>query len=687
MKQIILVLALISVSVTVKAQKKDPRFEGLESIVNQILKEWNVPGVSIAVVEKNKVLFTGGFGYRDFESKKPVTANTQFAIGSCTKAFTAALLSYEMKERNLDLDAPINSYLPELKFYTNELTANVTVRDLLCHRTGLPRNDFSWYSGYAASRDSLLHVIRYFEPNAPLRQSFQYNNYMYLVIGRLLEKLNGSSWEKLVQEKLFKPLTMSNSTTGLFTNDGDFSYGYVYKNEKLQKLDFFNSILKPIAPVGGIVSNATDMANWLLMWTNQGQFEGKEIISSNFYRQAISSQMIASANLPAKMTPDYYFFNYGLGWYTANYRGHYGVGHGGNVNGFSSFTSFLPTDSIGIFVSANQNNSEVPRILTNIIIDRMIGASYRDWNSLIKMQARKGVTEQDKNSKATKPSHTLADFSGTYKSDAYGTITINDDKDALTGTFNRWKLKIKHLHYNYFKFSINDLVFDGSESLKGEFSVSEDGTIGSLKMPFEDGVKEIVFNKQVTTPVIKEDLKKYTGDYDFNGAVVKIYLTEANVLKAIVPGQPEYELLYVKQDEFSLKGVKGISLKFDRDENGNIPSCLFIQPNGSFKVKRINNSKSENKDNKQGAAAKNEFLKYVGEYNMGGQTVKIYLKQEALMAKIPGQPEYTLVPANEDEFSIKGVSGYRVKFESNEKAEVIAFILTQPNGNVRAEKK
>jgi len=693
MKKIITTMWIACLSVVaVKAQTNDTRLEGMDSMINRMLKEWNVPGVSISVVEKNKVLLTKGYGVKDMENKKPVTENTLFAIGSCTKAFTASLVNYLIKDFSLDLDVPIHQYYPELQFNNNDLTVNVTVRDLLCHRTGLPRHDYAWYSGGMGNRDSMVRLIRYLEPSAPLRQSFQYNNLAYVAVAKLLERSYQKSWEQMVEEKFFAPLEMKHSTTGSILNSTDFSYGYIYKNDKIQKLEVLPISLSGIAPAGGIVSSAKDMANWLLMWTNQGKFKGKEIISPDYFNQVISSQMIASANLPSKMMADYFFFNYGLGWYTANYRGHYGVGHAGNINGYSSFTSFFPTDSIGIFISVNQNNSALPRMLHNIIADRMLGAAYRDWNSMMKAQANNKSISTETDNKAIKPSHTLADFSGTYKHDAYGTIVIQNNNEGLTGTFNRWNLKIEHTQHNYFKFSIAENVFDGSEAVNGSFTVAVDGAISSLNIPFESSAKDIVFKKQLSTSlVINVDLQQYAGDYDFNGTIAKIYLTEGNTLKAVVPGQPEFDLIPIKQDEFAVKGAKGVTIKFERDGKGNIPACVFIQPNGTFRVKRVSNGKVEesgiaSQENKS-TTANHDFAKYTGEYNMGGQTVKVYVKGNILMSKIPGQPEYTLVPGNKDEFTIKGVNGYSVKFEANEKREVIAFVLIQPNGSVRAEKK
>jgi CubicO group peptidase (beta-lactamase class C family) len=444
MKKLFFFSCYFLAAMMLNAQSVDPRLEGIEKTIEQLLKEWNVPGASIAIVEKNKVLMTKGFGYKDYEKKLPATENTLFAIGSCSKAFTAALLSEPISKNTLDLDKPVQWYYPSLQFKTSELNNSVTLRDMLTHRTGLPRHDFAWYSGAATTREGIVQQLKFLEPSSALRQNFQYNNYMYIAIGAFLEKQMGKTWEHQVQEKIFTPLGMLNSTTGNLANQKDFAFGYKYTNNQIQSLPFLPDYLSGVAPAGGICSNAKDMSNWLLMWTNQGKFDGKDIISNLFYTEAISSQMIVQPNLPTKYTPDYYFFNYGLGWYTANYRGHYGVGHGGNINGFSSFVTFLPTDSIGIFISLNLNNSPLVRVLNNILIDRMIAAPFRDWNMMIKSTINKSVTEPAVLSADAKPTHKLSSYSGTYTNEGYGTISIKENNGLLEGTFNKWQLNLKH---------------------------------------------------------------------------------------------------------------------------------------------------------------------------------------------------------------------------------------------------
>lgn len=570
-------------AIMLNAQSVDPRLEGIEKTIEQLLKEWNVPGASIAIVEKNKVLMTKGFGYKDYEKKLPATENTLFAIGSCSKAFTAALLSEPISKNTLDLDKPVQWYYPSLQFKTSELNNSVTLRDMLTHRTGLPRHDFAWYSGAATTREGIVQQLKFLEPSSALRQNFQYNNYMYIAIGALLEKQMGKTWEQQVQEKIFTPLGMVNSTSGNLANQKDFAYGYKYTNNQIQSLPFLPDYLSGVAPAGGICSNAKDMSNWLLMWTNQGKFEGKDIISNHFYTEAISSHMIVQPNLPTKYTPDYYFFNYGLGWYTANYRGHYGVGHGGNINGFSSFVTFLPTDSIGIFISLNQNNSPLVRVLNNVLIDKMIKAPFRDWNMMIKSTINKSVIEPAVASADAKPTHKLSAYSGSYTNEGYGTISIKENNGLLEGTFNKWQLNVKHKSYNYFTITLGEktAVEDGV-AMDAEFLVDKEGNITAIKVPFESAVSDIVFNKQAQTNKPGIDMKKYVGEYTVLGMTAKIYLSETGILKAVIPGQPEYEMEYIKEEEFAIKGAKGVKVLFSKDAKDTISGFTLVQPNGKF---------------------------------------------------------------------------------------------------------
>lgn len=578
-------------------QKTDKRLDGLDTFITRVLNEWKAAGVSVAIVEKNKVILAKGFGYKDYENKVPATENTLFAIGSCTKAFTAALLSFPMKEGKLDLDKPVNQYLPELRFIDNDLTNNVTARDMMSHRTGLPRHDLAWY-GAPTRRDSLIYNIRYFEKTAPLRRVWQYNNFMFLAQGVLAEKLSGKTWETLVKEQFFTPLGMTASNTSM--NDHvkapDYSFGYNEKDGKIIKMKFAN--IDAIGPAGSINSNAKDMANWVMMWINGGKFNGKEIIPALYFNQAISSQMIIAGGLPTKEQPDVFFSNYGLGWFLANYRGHYRVEHGGNIDGFSTSTSFFPTDSIGIFVSVNQNGSAIPSIIRNTIADRLLNLKAKDWQRIQRSAYEKNMAAAKEKLKAdssmrkmgTKPSHALTDYTGTYTADGYGSIVIEQTKDGLSARYNSLTFKTKHYHFNYFSFIPVEEGMDADENdaLKGQFAINVKGDIESLSLPLEASVKDIVFKKQVVTiDVTKADLEKYVGEYELPGpTIVKVYIKDEKTLMVFIPGQPDYEVIPVKPDVFNLKILSGYSVQFDKDASGKITALNFVQPNGTFKAKR-----------------------------------------------------------------------------------------------------
>lgn len=342
----IIALLLCTATATSFAQKQksteDKRFAGLDTAFARVLKEWHAAGFAVAVVAKDKVIYAKGFGYRDYENKIPVTSNTLFAIGSCTKAFTSSLLGMLSKDGKVDFDKPVRTYLPDLKFYNDELNDHVTLRDMMCHRTGLPRHDYSWYLFQSRSKDSLVQRIQFMEPSAELREKWQYNNFMFLLQGVATEKITGKSWEDNIREKIFQPLGMTNSDVSLgeWAKSSDAAYGYDVKNDSIiKKMDYYD--IAAMSPAGSINSSVNDMSKWVITWINGGKFNGKEILPASYITQAMSSQMVIGAALPDKEKTDIYFSNYGFGWFLASYRGHYRVEHGGNIDGFSASTSFF----------------------------------------------------------------------------------------------------------------------------------------------------------------------------------------------------------------------------------------------------------------------------------------------------------------------------------------------------------
>ena len=592
MRKIFFVLFLVLTLQSFTQPPTDPRLKGLDTFALRLLKEWNAPGVTIAVVEKNKVIYTGGFGYRDYEKKLPVTENTLFAIGSCTKAFTASILGMLEKEGKVSIDKPVRDYLPELVFKNDYTNKHATLRDMMCHRTGLPRHDYSWY-GSTASRNELLERVRYQEPTFELREKYQYNNFMFMAQGIVIEKLTGKSWEDNMREKIFKPLGMNNTNMSVIDMEKatDRSLAYSSADNKIKAIPYRN--IDAIGPAGSINSCAKDMANWLITWINDGKFNGKEIIPAGYRTQAITAQIATGGGLPGAENPDIHMTGYGLGWGMNSYRGHYRVEHSGGIDGFITLTLFFPSDSIGIFVVTNQIGPAAA--IRNFIADRMLKLSYRPWGKTAladKLKAdsaaKKTPNTDSINRKAgTKYSHTITDYAGEFENKGYGVIKIFREKDTTWVDYNeagkRTKSYLEHYHYDVFRIRSTEETETPKDAPKIRFNTDESGNIAFLEIKMEPAIKDIQFEK-LAPMVGKNELQKYVGDYDLSGSTVKVYIKGDKTLMVFLTNQPDYELVPAKKDEFDLKVLKGYSVKFEVNEQNKVLSLTFVQPNGNFKA-------------------------------------------------------------------------------------------------------
>jgi len=604
MKKWFFLLALLSMQYSY-AQKKTTRpadpLAGIDTLLERILKDRKAAGFAVAVVKKDKIIYAKGFGYRDYEKKLPVTPNTLFAIGSCTKAFTSSLMGLYNKESKLEYDKPAKEYLPALDFFNNELNNGVTVRDIMCHRTGLPRHDYSWYLFNSNSRDSLLQRIKYMEPTAPLRQTWQYNNFMFLVQGMIAEKLSGKSWEKNIKEKIFTPLGMTSSNFSVkdLAKTGDASLGYtLLKDSVIHLLDYYD--INAMGPAGSINSSVNEMSNWVITWINGGKFNGKEVLPASYIREAMSSQMVMSAGIPDPEIPDAHLANYGFGWMISSYRGHYRVEHGGNIDGFSASTSFYPNDSIGIVVLVNQNGSAVPGLVRNSIADRLLNEKPVDWNgrtnqaqAKAKKAAKEAETSSTSNRKTgTQPSHHKSEYAGLFNHPGYGSFEILLRNDSLFLSSPNDLTWLRHYHYDVFEVLPIDkktgIDTTQKETLKISFQSNTAGDLNSVLIPLQPGLKDIEFTrKSKPKEMSKEEIGRYAGEFEFApGQGVKFYLKGDKTLFAFIEGQPEYELVPVGKNKFDLKVLTGYSVLFEENEKGEMVSVSFIQPNGTFKAKK-----------------------------------------------------------------------------------------------------
>lgn len=581
------------------AQTTDKRFAGLDTAFARVLKDWKVAGFAVAVVEKNKIVYSKGFGYRDIDKKLPVTTNTLFAIGSCTKAFTSTLLGLLQKDNKLDLDKPVRDYLPDLKFFNDNMNAHITAKDMMSHRTGLPRHDLSWYF-FPTTRDSLIQRIRHQEPTADIREMYQYNNFMFLAQGVLAEKLYQRKWEQLIKEKIFDSLNMTQTNFSVkdMEKSSDASIGYdVEKDSIIKRLDYYN--IDAMGPAGSINSNVTEMSNWVMTWIQGGKFNGKQVVPLSYLQQAMSSQMVAGGATPDKENPDIHLSTYGFGWSISSYRSHYRVQHGGNIDGFSANVTFYPSDSLGIVILVNQNGSTVPGIVRNMISDRILNLPRKDWNGFNKQAADKAKATSKEAEKTivktykTNPKSTYSwkDYEGLYTNPGYGTFDVTVINDSLFALTSNNKIWLRPYYYDIFEtFNVNKRTgIDTTDKSfpRIHFETNIEGEVESLSSDLQGGIKPIEFRRSAKAKALTgDDLKKYVGEYDLAGMTVKAEIRNSNVLFFVVPGQPDYETVYAGNHEFKLKAIAGFSVIFELDGNGVVTGATFVQPNGRFKSKK-----------------------------------------------------------------------------------------------------
>ncbi|WP_299522110.1 serine hydrolase [Winogradskyella sp.] len=598
MKKYIFSITLI-LFVFIAFAQTDKRLKGIEKQFNLVLETTKASGFAVAIVEGDKVIYTKGFGYADYENKVPADANTLFAIGSSTKAFTSALLGILRENDKLSFDDSPLDYVPGLKFYNDDMNNTIIIKDLMRHSTGLPRHDGAWYFFPTHDKDTLVARMQYQEPFTGVRQKWYYNNFGFLLQGVITEKITGKSWEDNIEEHFFKPLGMNRSNTMIdgMKNGTNVAKGYrLDEDRNLIKMDYYD--IAGMSPAGSINSSVNDMSKWLILWVNKGKHGEEQIIPEAYVKEAMSSQMVVAAGFPTDELPGVQYANYGYGWFLHSYKGHYMVEHGGNIDGFSASVALYPTDSLGIVVLANQNGSAVPRLIRNIAADRMLKVEITEWAKKHKEDLEKALeaqkegeeTNETSNVKGTKPSHMLSDYTGSYENKGYGQFDIVMENDSLYVELDNNRQYLHHYHYDTFELiDVNDGKVDESQigsALKVTFSTNVAGDIDYLKANIEPLTDAIAFKRTPNSiDVDAKTLEQYVGQYDLMGTEIKVYIKDENVLYAFVPGQPEYELVPTAEHKFNIKVLEGFKIEFI-DTDGKIDQVKFIQPNGTFVAKR-----------------------------------------------------------------------------------------------------
>ena len=475
------------------------------------LKRWGLPSVAVGIVKGEEVILSDGFGYASTKDKRKPDGDTLYQIGSCSKAFTATALAILSDQGKLDFDKPAREYLPWLRFKDPYLTEHVTVRDLLCHRTGLPRYDAYWV-GNDCTRREMVETIKNMEAAFPFRSAWNYQNFCYIAAGMIVEAVSGQSWERFVQEQIFDKLDMKRTMVYLAPYDADDNRSRPYAPEDEDTLsgcmevdnlrfpceNMAEGVGAPYAPAGGIISCANDMLKWVQFNLNKGKWGDNQIVSERTMHELHRTNMIMDQP-PLGNFPERDFCGYGMGWFVESYRGHKLVHHGGNVNGYASHMFIAPELGIGGVVLANFNPTRMTWAFMYDAMDEFLCGENRNWFERLYELTQKQISagkeyftkiEQDRVPN-TVPSHPLESYAGRYVTNAYKDIRIHEENGNLFLRYNLLKdAKMEHYHYDTFRINEPGHEFN---HLMIHFRTGANGKIDSIAVPMEPSLKDEVF--------------------------------------------------------------------------------------------------------------------------------------------------------------------------------------------------
>jgi CubicO group peptidase (beta-lactamase class C family) len=587
-------LWLLSVAVSALAQPPSPeqRLQGFDEYMQKVLGDWNVPGIAVGVVVKDRLVFAKGYGYRDYERKLPVTANTLFQIASNTKLFTAISVGLLVDDKKLEWDTPVRQFVPEIRFYNEDLNNTVTLRDMLSHRTGISRHDLIWYKS-DFTRQELFDRLRYLEPSQPLRQGFLYNNMMYAAAGRILEKLSGKTWEDFVRERIFTPLGMRSSMFTIKDLEAQPDHGVPYDERRdttlIYRIPFYEEA-QGIGPAGSIISNVRDMARWLAALMNGGRLDGRQVIPAAAIKATLEPAIaMPNTSLETRGWKELLNAAYGMGRWSASYRGHYIAFHGGDLPGFHSQISCMPYDSLGVIVFViGDHAAPLYNVITFNLYERLLGLEQTPWAERRlkdRLEAKAAGKEARKKSGAervpgTRPSHPLADYVGDYEHPAYGVVTITVKDTALAFRFHHIAMPLAHYHYD--RFDSPDDEQDGLWSFN--FTSSPQGEIDGFTSSLDEA--QVRFTRRADARLgDPQVLAQYTGTYRLAGTFAEVQLLEKTLYLSI-PGTPKVELVPAKARVFRTKQFADLTFEFVV-EGGQVKALKQIDPSGEYRLEKV----------------------------------------------------------------------------------------------------
>jgi CubicO group peptidase (beta-lactamase class C family) len=472
----------------------------LDVVVEHARREFNVPGIAVAIVKEGKVVLAKGYGVRKLGEDAPVTPQTLFGIASNTKAFTAAALAMLVDEGKIRWDDPVIDHLPSFQMHDPYVTRELTVRDLLVHRSGLGlgAGDLMFWPQTDLTRNEVFRRIRFLKPASSFRSRYAYDNILYLVAGQIIPAVTGISWDDFVRDRIFGPAGMTLSNTSVRRNPSGGDVATPHAPEAGKPVPISPSVFDNNAPCGAINSCVADMAKWITIQLNAGSLgNGKRLFSAERSREMWSAQTVMPIGSPPpgshpalrNLQPN--FLAYGLGWVLSDYRGHKTVSHTGGLAGYVSRVMLVPDLRLGIVVLTNQEARGGYDSIIATVLDYYLQAPPSDWVSAFADLARRRETEAEgtiqktasARSTSSRPSLSPGAYAGRYRDSWYGDMVIEERAGKLAIRFTHspdLSGRLEHWQYDTFiaRWAKRTLLADAYVT----FSLKPDGSIDEVRM-------------------------------------------------------------------------------------------------------------------------------------------------------------------------------------------------------------
>ena len=472
--------------------------DGFDAYVREAIRAWDVPGLAVAVVQDDSVLFSRGYGVRELGRDDPVDEHTLFANASTTKAFTAAAAGMLVDDGELGWDDPVTDRLPEFVLYDPWVTSEITLRDLLTHRVGFGDPSFLWYGADYEFEDYAGH-LRFQEPATSFRSRFAYNNIGYAAAGEIEARSAGTTWDDLIRTRILDPLGMGETVTrgADLPRYGNVAMPHDEISDTLTSMGWNVSFGDNIAPAGSMYSSVHDMTRWMRFLLGGCEWEGEKLLSSETCEELLKPQVVLTPDefYPSQELTEPWFIGYALGWFLQDYRGEKVAFHTGSLDGYVAIVGLLPERRAGVIVFANRDHAEVRHALMLRVFDALIGPPARDWSADLKdlYDERTRKAEESRARRPadrvpdTEPSAPLEAYAGRWGNDLYGEVEVRLEASSGDGT----ELRLVLIRSDYLTADLGHWHFDTFEAhwrpgwLRPElvtFGVGPDGTVDVLRL-------------------------------------------------------------------------------------------------------------------------------------------------------------------------------------------------------------